>query len=744
MKVTKHLVVQTLSLLILIFLNQSSYAQSQGRIYIPTQTTQVKHDGQTINSAWCGGLNSIQPVEVDLNNDGKKDLVQYDHSNYLVKTFINIGNTNETKYVYNPKYEKNFPLIKSYLILKDYNCDGIADLFHRSDTGVIVYKGYYSNAELKFAYYKAVQYPAVPLPIWTYVQIGDIPVIEDIDHDGDLDMLTFDVQGIYVRYFKNMRVENNLPCDSIAFTSFDKCWGKFYQSWNKTAITNITCKGGEGNDEGSNKQTRHSGNCLLAMDMEGDGDWDLLDGVFINSDIQLLFNGASTNGGNNLITSQDTTYNQNSQIVNIPTWPVPSSLDIDHDGDQDLLFSSHTDNSSSANYQVAQFYKNVGTNANPNFVFIDDTLFTPDMIDVGIFSYPTFFDYDKDGNKDLFVGTEGYLNNTTGLLETKLAFYKNTSTATTLSFNLITKDFLSLSLKNYKGLFPAFGDVTGDSIDDLILGGVDGKIAVYKNQAATNNAQANFIFHSDSLANVKVDQYSFPIVYDADHDGKGDLLIGNANGNIEFFKDTSLVANTKSFKNSNPNYGNIRAGKTNQLNTFCAPFIGKIDSTQKEYLLVGNSNGTIQRFDSLTQTIVPQIDSMYSFIQTTSRSVPAVADLNNDGIYEMVIGNKLGGLVFYQQVLTSPAFVNDFELSENNVVIYPNPSSSALHINFNDTKANATVQAILYDITGQQIAKQSFNTTIENKMNIDHLPNGIYILKLSGKSSSIVKKVIKN
>lgn len=90
------------------------------------------------------------------------------------------------------------------------------------------------------------------------------------------------------------------------------------------------------------------------------------------------------------------------------------------------------------------------------------------MIDVGSYSYPTFFDYDKDGKVDLFVGTEGYLNNNTEVLTSKLAYYKNTSTLGNTSFSLVTKDFLNLSTKNYNGIFPTFGDMTGDGIDDLV------------------------------------------------------------------------------------------------------------------------------------------------------------------------------------------------------------------------------------------------------------------------------------
>jgi hypothetical protein len=74
-----------------------------------------------------------------------------------------------------------------------------------------------------------------------YVQNNDIPSIEDADGDGDLDMLAFDVQGVYTVMHKNMRVEYGLPCDSLKMEIADKCWGKFFQTFNREVYTNSFC-----------------------------------------------------------------------------------------------------------------------------------------------------------------------------------------------------------------------------------------------------------------------------------------------------------------------------------------------------------------------------------------------------------------------------------------------------------------------------------------------------------------------
>lgn len=235
-----------LSIFVIAITFHLSKAQSQGKVYEIFNDAMVNTYGNNMTAPFCGGLNSYQIQHTDLNNDSKKDLILFDQNNSLLKTFINIGTSGQVNYAYAPQYEKNFPIeltYNNYLILKDYNCDGIPDLFHNGTFGVTAYKGYYQNNELKFTFYKNVWARRITAndSINAYVQNNDIPSIEDADGDGDLDILAFDVQGIYTVMHKNMRVENGLPCDSLKMAITDKCWGKFFQTFNREVFTNSYC-----------------------------------------------------------------------------------------------------------------------------------------------------------------------------------------------------------------------------------------------------------------------------------------------------------------------------------------------------------------------------------------------------------------------------------------------------------------------------------------------------------------------
>lgn len=715
---------------LLVLLCLQAKTQFQGAVYKQAIDAVVAAGSGNMNSAWAGGFNSIQINHVDLNQDGRNDLILYDNNNRnAVRTFINIGNAGEVKYSYQPQYEINFNMVTDYLLIRDYNCDGIPDLFCRGNPGITVYKGYYQNAQLKFNLYKSLWYQTATGWVNAYVQPTDIPSIVDIDGDGDLDFFGYEVNGFYLSWYKNMRVEDGLPCDSIRIVLADKCWGKFYQGVERSVITNITCKGGSA----PLNKTRHPKNTVLHLDIDNDGDLDMLNGNVSYSDIQLYFN-----NGSNVVFDQDTLYNKNGHQLKMPNWPASTLVDIDNDGDKDLLFTGHDDNLNIANYKTINWYKNIGSASAPVYNYVSDTLLMKDLIDVGTNSYPVLFDYDKDGKKDLFIGSEGYYNNESDTMLCKMAYYKNTTTGNTISFQFITDDFLNLSQKNIKGIFPAFGDITGDDIDDLVLGTVKGNLLLYKNMASSNTVQPQFQWQTDSIAVPIPGKYATPCVYDFNNDGKNDLICGNQIGTLVYYRDSSTTTSTV-LKWVTSNLGGLKAGLVSHLYGYSVPFIGRMDNISRDFLLVGNVDGYVERYDSFKNNLgnFKRIDSNYSFIQVPYRSSPTAADLDGDGMYELFTGNKLGGLLYYkQQILASHQTIQDKKL---NVVVYPNPCSDKIHLLSSSDLSNATFS--LYDVLGKKIASLYLDSNY-NTLKLPLLTPGFYLLGISLNEQTTLQKVL--
>ena len=75
-------------------------------------------------------------------------------------------------------------------------------------------------------------------------------------------------------------------------------------------------------------------------------------------------------------------------------------------------------------------------------------------------------------------------------------------------------------------------------------------------------------------------------------------------------------------------------------------------------------------------------------------------------------------------------------------VIYPNPSNGEFYVDFPKKYDQITVK--VYDMTGRQVA-QSKSTQVSiksHKINLTHLKNGIYIIKIQVDQDTFSKKII--
>ncbi len=699
------------------------------------------HNGAPISSPYCGGINSTQPNKADLNNDGKQDLVLYDNNTRTLKTFINTGIAGKSDYTYAPNYAKNFPQIIDYLILLDYNCDGISDLVHRGFSGFSVFKGFFnSQNELAFTHYKDLYYPAFNGQINAYVQPNDIPMIVDVDNDGDLDFVGFDVIGFRATWYKNLQQEENLPCDTIKIMLADNCYGKMTQTYDRTHQLNAVCKG----NSGSNKKTRHSGNTLLGIDLNNDGLKDMMLGGISFNDLQVLYRGGSATSP--LFTSQDTVFEADNHELKLENWPSPFYFDINNDGAKDLVATPHNDNIGTANYNAMAVYINEGTTASPIFKWTNDSALIESMIDVGRNSHPTLFDYDKDGKLDLFLGGQGYFNTNTFSLESKLAYYRNTSTLNNVSFELITKDFLNLSAQNYSGIYPTFGDVTGDGVDDLVLGNDSGTIIVFNNTATTNTSAPNFTFLTNQLAGIDVGSSSFPLVHDFNGDSKTDLMIGSQVGIFWIYHDSSATS-TKDLRRVDSASGGVKSGSIYSYFSYGVPYIGVVDSTSTEYLLVGTQDGTIERYSGFNTGAAnwTRLDSNLSNIQTAFRSAPAVGDLDGDQRPDMIIGSQTGGIQIFQFQGNVSSNVGLIEKATGNLAVelYPNPATNQLFIK---TVADITFidSYVIRDLSGRTVQASTESSILTNGISVENLNDGFYFIDISfGKNMHAIGKFLK-
>jgi hypothetical protein len=121
------------------------------------------------------------------------------------------------------------------------------------------------------------------------------------------------------------------------------------------------------------------------------------------------------------------------------------------------------------------------------------------------------------------------------------------------------------------------------------------------------------------------------------------------------------------------------------------------------------------------------------------RTRPAIADIDNDGKLEMVVGNERGGLNAFQTNLwldsTSPVSEPGWA---SQMEVFPNPARGVLHV-----QLGQEVQASLALISaaGQVVATaQSQEATAQ--ISLQAVPAGVYFLQVTADGERAVRKVV--
>lgn len=730
---------------------------------------QVKIGATTIANPWAGGLNFIQASNIDLDLDGVKDLFIFDKTGNKTRTFLNNGTVGAADYTYNPYYETKFPQLREWVLLVDYNCDGKEDIFGYSNYGggFAVYKNTSSiSTGLQFTLVTNLQYSIYNPPsgslINLYVSSSDIPAITDIDNDGDVDVVTFSIGGSQMEYHKNMSMELYGTCDSLKFQIANRCWG--YASEHPlnnnytlfdTCVGNVSTPEFRPTDEESRSASRHSGSCELCIDLNGDGAKEFIAGDVSYDNLTMLTNGGTPTDGS--FVAKDTAFpanNASTTAVDLTIFPCAFYADVNNDGVKDLIASPSAPNVSE-NFNSVVYYKNNGTNSFPIFQFQQSNLLQDHMIEVGEGAYPAFFDYDGDGLLDLFIGNYGYWG-PSGYAH-QIAQFKNIGTATVPKFELITRDYdgfdgtgAPLSSLGIVNMVPAFGDLDGDGDSDMMIGGYNGRLHYFRNIASVGTL-AHFVLIAGNFQNsagriIDVGDYAVPQIVDMDANGTNDLVIGSRNGKLAYYRHTGTTP-VPAMDSITHAFGGVTVNLPGYFTGYSYPYVFKQGGVTN--MLVGNESGFIRRYNNIDGNLngtFTWVDSTFLNIFQGSRTAPHGADINNDGLMDLIVGNYEGGVSFYKGV-TALTTSNLDALINFNFDLFPNPANNSFTIHILNEE-NKTYVLDLYNVMGQQITSEKINNNIL-VLNTEHFSPGMYICKVSEvnekgqkKSGSLTKRII--
>ena len=781
----KHYLIFALSTIFIFSFNVIFAQQYFDYGFIRNDSVKVKDaSANVLSMAWAGGLNATHFQDIDINQDGIKDLVAFDvHGNRLL-TFINHGTLNTIDYTYEPKYQTDFPEVQSWLQTVDYDNDGDMDLFTYSTygAGISVYKNISSNGHLQFQLVtQTINYsiPGWP-PTNIFVSSVDYPGLVDVDRDGDMDILTFSVLGTFIYFYKNYSVENYGVPDSLDFKLYDKCWGKFAESETTNSVfLHQYCPNMKVAKTGNNGQ-KHTGSTLLPIDLNNDSIYDLILGDVDYFNINGLINGGTLDSAHMI--SQDTTFPANTKSLDIITFPLVNYIDIDNDEVKELISSPFEGAYyKPENANSVWLYENTGTTASPVFSYSKNNFLQGDMIDVGDAAHPTLVDVDGDGLQDLIIGNYGYVDssywNQWYILETvkisQLTYYHNIGSNGNPIYQLVDTNWANLDTLKKIALSPTFGDIDGDGDMDMLLGSQDGNLIYCQNTAGTGQtiSFSNAVLNYQNIS-VGEDNFSTPQLIDIDNDTILDIVVGKKTnrlrkvnmqdsivGYISYYRNVG-TATQAVFTLETDSMGNIDPKDYwNYYSSYSVPYFFR-DANDSLKLFVGSASGLTFYYRDIENNIhgtfgvdsnlvfndlLNTLYSVFSYVDDYQQQVafkagifsaPLVNDFNNDGYPDLMIGNFSGGMTYFKG--TAPQAVSIEKPKEPinaDVRLYPNPAEDYVNLAIDHYQELQNIQLEVYNLNGSIVLKKRISSAPLTQINTSSLKQGIYFIRVQAQSS---------
>ena len=456
--------------------------------------------------------------------------------------------------------------------------------------------------------------------------------------------------------------------------------------------------------------------------------------------------------------------------------------DIDNDGDLDVFLTQ----------------RDVITKDQYNYLYLNtDGHFTEITESAGLFlgndlSFcASFFDYDNDGDQDLYVSNDKYTKSN--------KLYKNNGDLTFEDVSVVSGagiiiDAMSTTIGDYNadGWFDIYvtnttqgnyqlrnnGDGTftnvaeqlgtafysigwgavyldADNDTDLdlyvsgMLSGSDGRLpsAFYKNNGGSFTIPANIGLIGDT-------RKSFSnAIGDVDNDGDADIIVMNDSENNFLWKNVSVNDNNWlkiKLKGTVSNSAGIGStievfadGRSQYRYTLCGEgylsqnsgyeFIGLKLAPTADYIKVSWLSGIVDIIEGVAA------NKSYSITEGSGEASEVVVENTNSGAVDEKIEEQPEDNAVEEESVLVEEVTQKCQGKE--ILVFPNPSIDG---NFQLCRQNSAsiVTAEVFDLQGRKVMTQSIDDKTPDLL-LHHLKSGVYLVRLTDKNKTTLSKIVK-